>query len=519
MSLASASIIDPRFPALLAKLRRFEAFCPYLRVRPEEGGRLVPLHPLPSQRRVIVECADWPRLLILKGRRMGITTIRLAFALHRIWARPHTQALMLAHRDPDAAAIFEAGLIMDRELPEWLKHNRPTPNRREIVYDLMSSRLGIGTAGGHGVRRGDTLHEVHLTEVARFTGNVADTMAGLDEATRAGRIVGETTAAGASGWFYETWMQNRDEARPAWKCLFAPWYWDDRNRVPLTAEQVADFTLTDDEKAWALPAQVHPTAVAWYRAKAERLRVLVKQEYPCTDLEAFVVSGRHFFEQQRVARSVSDLPMPIRFERNDELLTWEAPEPETQYVIGADPADGTVGGDYSYASVHERDSGRQVARYRGKCVPAEFADVLAMLGTRYNLALIGVERNRIECVRRLRKELGYPSGRMFYRKLKSGKRDREPGFVTDSQTRPMMLDHLKGALEGFDTELDSDDPALTGEAWLVIRDRVFFAEAMTFEDQGGGRYSANSGMHDDSIFAIAIAVQMRKQPTPRVRSF
>lgn len=517
MTLAAAAQLDPRFPALLRRLQRFEHFAPYLKVRPEEGGRLVPLVPLPPQRYILAECARHMRVLILKARRMGVTTIRLGKGVHNIWKRKYWNSLMLAHRDPDAQEIFESAQIMDRELPDFMRHERATVNRREIAYSLMSSKMTIGTAGGLGVRRGVTLQDVHLTEVARFTGDVADTIAGIEEAARHGRIVGETTAAGASGWFYDTWMQCADDPSAPWHCVFAPWYIDERNRLPLTDEERADWTPTEYEAS--IGADVPPEAWAWYRVKERSRGALMRQEYPSTALEAFVVSGRHFFEQERLARAVGDLPKPIAFEDNRCTLIWEQPEPGAAYVIGADPADGTPSGDYSYASVHERESGRQVARYRGRCVPSEFADILARLGERYHRAFIGVERNRIETVRRLRKDLGYPSSRLFFRRTPSGKRDREPGWVTSAQTRPLMLDGLKAALEGFDTELESDDPNLKGDAWLEIRDRVFFAEAQAFEDQGGGRYAANPGAHDDSIFAIAIAVQMRKQPTPRVRSF
>lgn len=848
----------------------FELFARSLKIRPEEGGRVVPFHLLAGQRRVRAACGDARRVLILKPRRLGITTLRLGVSLHGIWGRPHHQALMVGHRADDAQTIFESASLMDRELPEALKHHRATTNKREIVYDLMGSRLGIATAAGHGISRGDTLHEVHLTEVARYTGDVADTIAGLDEAARAGRMIGETTAYGARGWFYETWMECRSGGGP-WLCVFAKWWWDDRNRIALSARERRRFRLTAEERVWAVPNRVPLEAVAWYREKCKTLKALVKQEYPCiaagervgtasgmvpiedvrgsdalatglvvrripkgrkpvvrvetadgytlrctpdhrlalagtagrefvaaedavgrevalqppalardegtlacaiyrplpgvvatvevderwgrflgyfagdgsysygtlsvvctgrdedvvadvaglirglfgepgirtvgtkgggrevrigraaakaplcalgvieahprgdgcpgwkrrvcvpeviwqsprrivreflrglfeadgfvgpacervilfskhreflrdvqqlilafgvtcrlrsmkrrggagyeyaghelaftmeqarafadaigfigawklaraanrpdrgersrarrrpmrlaatvarvepdgeaevydltmsdrpvfdasgilvhncTDLEAFVVSGRHFFDQEKVVTMACNLPAPIASELGGAQLTWEDYDEDERYIIGADPAEGTPSGDWSYASVHARGDGRQVARYRAKCVPAEFARALARLGDRYGTALIVVERNRIEAVRRLRREEGYRN--VYYRRLKSGKRDREPGYVIDTMTRPLVLDGLKEALEGWDEE----------PGWLVIRDPVFYSEATTFEDSGSGKYEASSGFHDDSILAIAIMLQARAVPIPTIR--
>jgi hypothetical protein len=502
---------DPGTTERLRKMRDFERFVPLCKVRREEGGALVPLQLMPGQRRVLEAIGQHKRVLILKGRRLGITTLKLAQAFHLINSRPFTSAVMVAHRDVDATKIFRAARTMYRGLPPQLQHRRPSTNRREIEFDVMESVLGVGTAGGHGVGRSDTLHEVHLTEASRYTGDVEDMIAGLEEAARRGRITAETTAAGASGWFYETWKK-ATRGENDWLPVFAPWWWDHRNRVALDDPELGKrLRLSSDEKSWA--KGLKREQLLWYRRKARRLGKKMKSEYPCSALEAFQTSGLHFFDQDTVNRKQHAAPKPIAAAQNGRLKIWEHKQEGVKYVIGADPSEGVPHGDFAYASVHRFDTGAQVASYRGRVPPRTFARVLRDMGNLYNRALIAVELNRRECVRSLRTDLGYRF--LYYRRSKEGIRDREPGFMTDSRSRPMMLDFFRDAFEGIPGEdYDSDEEI---EGWLEIRDGVVFDEMTTFEDQGNGKYAANSGHHDDAVIAVAIALQARNVPQPKAR--
>jgi len=46
--------------------------------------------------------------------------------------------------------------------------------------------------------------------------------------------------------------------------------------------------------------------------------------------------------------------------------------------------------------------------------------------------------------------------------------------------------------------------------WMQVNDSYLVSEARTFIDRGG-KYEAEEGEHDDSIFAWGIAWQVRKQ--------
>lgn len=509
--LASLDATDPRLVEKIRAARAdFGVFAPWLKIRPEEGGRLVPFHLNSAQRFVRQRMAEakaegYRKFLLLKARKLGITTLGLGTGIHLIWRLKYFNALMTAHRGEDASAIFEAGRIMDREMPQLVRHEHPPPTRQEIAYPDMGSRLGIGTAAGHGVRRGDTIQFLHMTEAARYPRSAKDTIVGMIEAARAGIVWAESTAAGASGWFYDTWMENR-EGGP-WYCLFLPWWLDDRNVVPLTREEIGDYEFTDEEAEWAVPNGVQPEQIEWYRQKSRLLGNLMRQEYPCTYLGSFAVSGRHYFDQEIVMAMAADRPAPIESRDDGATLIWEELEEGVRYVAGSDPCEGTANGDFAYCSVHRQDTGAQVARIRARWSPARFAKATHELCEEYRAehrrCLIGPERNMREYTRRLQ-VLG---AKLYRRTRPGGKVDPVPGWLTDSQTRPMMLAHLKDALEGDGGE----EPG-----WLLLRDPAVLAEMTTFEDQGKGRYEANSGHHDDGIIAVAIALQMRRVPRPQV---
>ena len=511
--------VDAELPAQLRRLREFEHFAPLLHVRPEEGGNLVPLHLYPAQRRVLIETGDHPRTLVLKSRRLGITTLYLGVAVHRINTRPGFNALMTAHRDVDATNIFRAADLMDRKLPAALRHQRGRAQRREIEYPLMGSRLQVGTAAGAGAGRSDALQLVHMTEVTRYKGDVEGFIAGVLEAARAGQVIGESTAYGAQGWFFDTWMDNREGG--AWQCIFVPWWEDPRNTVALSQADRRNFAYEEQGEEWAKANELSAEQVTWYRGKAATLpgRV-VRMEYPPDDLTAFASSGRHFFDQELIVKlqaQVKNTPRVFTPGTGDRKLlpdalrpaargciVWELPQEGVRYVQGSDPADGTPKGHYAHSIILRKDNGREVARIRWKWPPIEFAKYCDALGRWYRNAFTVPELNRRQFARTLFKTHRYRW--IFYRRNPRGVRHPEPGWWMDGQNRPMLLDFERDAVEGTGSE----------PGWHIPLDPEWYSEATTFEDQGGGRYEANPNKYDDGIIARGLALQGRQQPGARI---
>lgn len=187
--------------------------------------------------------------------------------------------------------------------------------------------------------------------------------------------------------------------------------------------------------------------------------------------------------------------MYIRWEKGDgPLQVWAPPNIEHRYVIGADVAEGLEHGDYSDASVLDRNTGELVAKWHGHTPPDMFGEVLHNLGTWYNVALIGVESNNhgISTITELRKRLRYP--RLYRRHVVGEVQDRfteKWGWPTNRQTKPLMIDAL--------------DKALRNEE-IVVYDRDTIAELRTYVRDEKGQLHGSP--HDDRVMSLAIAVQM-----------
>lgn len=201
------------------------------------------------------------------------------------------------------------------------------------------------------------------------------------------------------------------------------------------------------------------------------------------------------------------------------VLIWEKPLTAEHYYIGADTADGKgevleymgefSGPDRNAAAIYRARDNVQVAAIYGRQEEHQFARLLNEYGRWYNMALLGVERNRRSVLVALR-ELSYPN--LYYVQKpvdmhimaagvgQAATRRLEFGWNTDLNTRPVMLADL--------------NEAITMRA-IRPRDSSFFDEAMNFlrrkdQDADKGHPEAGNGYHDDRIFAHAIAWQVRK---------
>jgi hypothetical protein len=240
--------------------------------------------------------------------------------------------------------------------------------------------------------------------------------------------------------------------------------------------------------------------------------MLLYQEYPSTDYEAFLASGRPRFDIPALVRmntftekqpqvtydmvQNTDRSIKVLESKGAPLKIWKMPEYGKNYVIGADVAEGLKDGDYSVADVIDKDTLETVARWRGHIDPDLFGHMLDKLGRFYNFALMGVEINNhgLAVVQRLR-DLFYTN--LYRRERGIDERFEEAtsklGWKTDVRTKPLMIDALGEAIR--DAAITENDP-------------VFVREAMTYVIDDSGRTNAEEGCFDDTVIAKAIALQM-----------
>jgi len=444
-----------------------------------------------------------PHFLLLKSRRAGLTTWEQALSYRATVTSPHVTCATVADTRENTKMIFRMVLLM-LHLDTRLQYS-PRESQSHIEIPSLGTYFHVGTAGSKAFSRGDNLYRFHGSEVAWWQGaydDIENLAAGFTEAARHGEVVLETTANGAQGWFYENFKEAM-AGENNWIPLFYPWYIDGNNIIEPTSETSSEFleTITDEEKHIMERFELSIGQMLWRRDKKKERKKLFQQEYPETWEQAFVVRGLQFFDSEMLD-DISSKTLPVKHLR-ESLTVWEEPGEDEEYVAGADAAEGNPTSDNSVCAILNKKTGNQAAVLRGKWRPEVFARKCIELCRKYNDAIFAPELNNHghSVMNTALNSIGYRQIYYHIRTLDKNKfgkpvKEKRPGWLTTAQTRPILLDELNEAME---------------ERFIQVNDTVFIAECKTFVDTGG-KYEADKGQHDDSIFAWGIAWQARKQP-------
>lgn len=508
----------------------------WLKIRTKDGD-IVPLTLNEPQRRLMdeverQEAAGKPvRIIILKARQMGFSTLTEALIFYRTATAFATDSMIVAHTDEATGNLFRMSRRYYDELPPILRpmlrasnaqeldFNRPT--KSNIKIKGLDSRIRCATAGGQGIGRSYTLRNLHLSEYAFWPGEKAETFTGLVQAVpdKPGTmIVIESTANGyddfKAKWDAAVEAQRRGE--DGYVPIFFPWYEmaEYRRDVP------PGFTLTPEEEQIKATFGLDDRQMAWRRwCIANQCGGdinLFHQEYPATPDEAFISTGRCVFDKaalvlrrERVRKDQWESGM-FRVETGEDgrITRWEwttekdgiirirtHPESGVPYVIGGDTA-GT-GSDYFTGQVLDNRTGEQVAVLRHQFGERMYAQQMYCLGMYYNIALIGVETNYSTYPEMVLEELGYP--KLYVRERYdnyTGETAKAFGFDTNPKTRPVLVDGLK------------DVARMSLE---TITDYGTLGEMLTFVYDKNWKPQAEQGEHDDLVMALGIAHAIRGQ--------
>ena len=166
--------------------------------------------------------------IVLKARQMGVSTwVAGRFFLKTI-TQPGTLSVQVAHTQADAETLFEIVQRFYRNLPQELRRGVLRTSRAsawQLVFPTLDSEYRVVSAGDANAGRGMTIQNLHCSEVSRWPGNAAETMAGLRAAMPPdGELVLESTPNGPSGCFYNEW-KNAEESGMVRH--FFPWWWED----------------------------------------------------------------------------------------------------------------------------------------------------------------------------------------------------------------------------------------------------------------------------------------------------
>ena len=454
-----------------------------LRVRTKDGGT-APLTANAAQR--AFERRRGRQNIVLKARQMGMTTWAAARFFLKTITIPGTLTLEVAQTQEAAEEIFR---IVHRFL-DWLPEElRAGPlktsraNARQIVFPEIDAQYRVVTAGDRNAGRGLTVQNLHCSELARWPGDPAETLAGLRAAlTPRAELILESTPNGVGGCFHEEWQK---AAETGMVRHFFPWWMEGRYR----AEAVEESTLTEEERALRRDHKLDLQQIGYRRQMRASFRGLARQEYAEDEESCFLASGESVFELAAVEARLATAPDPAASRYNGELSIWLPPVAGKQYLAAVDPAGGGSEGDYSAAQVLEMESGLQCAEFAGHVGGLELARLVVALAAEYNRAWLVVERNNHGAG-----ILALAQTACSYEKIY--RQGGQMGWLTTALSRPAMLGRL--------------DAALVEQPERFLSKRLL-AECRGFVRLPNGSSGARAGTHDDRVMAMAIGLAARAE--------
>lgn len=480
------------------------------------------------------------RIIILKARQMGFSTFTSAWYTTDTVTNVGRKTAVVAHTEESTKEIFSKYRVMVNNLPKELQPQTSASNAQEIVFDTKEN-TGIGgrircmTAGGEGIGRGSTIHNLHISEYAFWKGDKKSVLTGLLQAVPKlpnTSVIIESTANGMDH-FKELWdlaVSGQSDFVP----FFCAWWEMDEYRLPVPK----DFKLDSrwDEEKVMQKYNLDMEQIVWRRwcilnnchGDIEQFN----QEYPGCPEDAFISTGRCVFDKKIVMdriheireykpekqgyfiykkymqdaysvviddiKWVDDEKGAIKIFKKPTIKNKDGVEINdgVPYVIGCDTAGD--GSDFFAAHVIDNITGSQVAVYHLDKVDEDlFADQIYCLGKYYNDALIGIETNFSTLSTRKLTELQYPN--LYVRETVDNitkQIQKKYGFVTSVKTRPLIVNNLV---------------EIARENITNINDITTLREMLTFIRNEKGRPEAEIGKHDDLVMSLAITYFISNQ--------
>lgn len=474
------------------------------------------------------------RIIILKARQMGFSTLTEGIIFHRTITKSNVTSLVIAHKDDATSNLFTMTKRFYDNLPDIIRPMKKNSNKKELSFENPTTKEeikklnpGLGsvmrcaTAGGSGVGRSDTIQNVHASEFAFWPGDKVEILSGIMQAVpdnASSLVIIESTANGFDE-FKDLWDTAVEDFKSGnvdgWTPLFVAWHeMDDyRRKVP------PDFKRTAEEQELCDIYKLDDEQIAWRRwcIKVNCSGDINKfnQEYPASPEDAFIASGACIFDtkllilQKERVRDISFMQgrflydfdgkqiTNIRWQDDEsgEIKIYKEPERGMPYVIGGDTSG--EGSDYFVGQVIDNITGEQVAVLRHEFDDDFFVHQMYCLGFYFNNALIAIEVNYNTYPVRLIEDIGYRN--LYTREVLddyTGKLKKSYGFRTDTLSRPLIISELREVAQNH-TELINDDTTLS--------------EMLSFVKNKKGKAEAENGKHDDCVMALAIAHHARSQ--------
>ncbi len=424
--------------------------------------------------------------IVLKARQLGISEITAAYATWLMMFHRDKNILVVATKRETAKNIIRKVHVAITNMPKWLMLGNVVTDNVYSIELSTGSRIKA-TSSSKDAGRSEAVSLLILDEAAHIE-KMAELWTGLLPTVQAGgKVMILSTPNGVGNTFHEIWEDATAGAND-FHGTELMWYLHPERAV----------SLRDD------PGVIGGKTSPWFEKETRGMSIRdIAQELCCN----FNSSGDNVIASTMLDWILQNTITPaISFEHTDRNLHVFSPsDPNGKYLISADVARGD-GADYSSAHVFEAETMDQVAEYKGKIPPDEFAEVLCRLGWTYNTAPLVVENNSIglACLEHIR-DSQYEA--VYY----SRKNDLKPGEIVNTSLGHPDIHQMTA---GFSTT-SRTRPLILSKLEEYIRNRTMVVRSMrTLEEfrhwiWKNGRAEAQRGWNDDLIMAAAIGAWIR----------
>lgn len=525
--------------------KSFVYFCEnFCKIQHRNAG-ILPFKLFPYQRDSVKAFKKHNRVIYLKCRQSGISTLTGAYALWVAMFYTNRNVLIVSKRDEDAMGYLNRNVkFVYENLPEffWAIYGDPregsakkyqsckTYNEHNIAFYQGSEIKSLTSSKD--TLRSNSASLVIIDEAAFIPDMEQMWTAGQPTLMHGGSVIVISTTNGRGNWYSNT----IDDARSGdnnFHLIEIPWYkmdwvleWRDklsgRNMRLAPCDNVVECKTEEDK------AQFGEFKSPWL---LQQFRELQEKGEPWKFrqevLMEFVGSGNTVLSREALLKLASEVDdkfkitnKPVTYSNQtasidnvqlffaNNLLVWETPvrsEPAVvvqgkiikpgktghRYAIGGDVSTGESS-DWSALCVIDVTTSRQVAELMIKVDTTVFARMCDYIGRFYNNALLNVESAGIgkAVVQDLKSVYFYPN--LFYRRLPTGNRDKVPGFPTS------------GASKNFIVKAMTDN---IGTDNILFRSNRLLKQANSFIHLGGGRTGNEPGTNnnDDLMIASGLA--------------
>jgi hypothetical protein len=432
----------------------------------------IPFKLFPYQEELTNDIQANDRVVILKSRQLGISTLSAGYSLWMMLFQTDKNILVVAIDQNTSKNLVTKVNVMFENLPSWLKMRTTERNKLSLRLANGSQIKAVASSGTSG--RSEALSLVIIDEAA-FVDNAEELWASLQQTlSTGGRGVILSTPNGTGNFFHKLWMDS-EEGRNQFVTKRLPWQvhpernqeWRDRQDAELGLRLAAqecdcDFSTSGN-------TVVHPELLTFYR-----------QTYMQDPIEKRGFDGN--------------------------LWIWEIPDYRKDYVVVADVARGDAT-DFSAFHVIDIENVTQVAEYKGQLTTKDYGNMLVSIATEYNDALLVIENANVgwatiqQVIDRSYKNLYYTPKDMGLdpeRYLARGtdlqlQRDQVAGFTMSHKVRPLLVSKMELYMR---------------EKSCIIRSRRLLDELGVFIWRNA-RAEAAGGYNDDLTMSWSMGLWVR----------